>query len=199
VNQSYQIHLKARSPLVMHSNTLANPLSEEKKQLSALTLKKPKTDAAYLAIQKIEFSAGIYYDHLLGVYLPTANLRKMLIEGGRKNKKGKAFESGLYVIDDVPVVIDNDASIGKLPLEALFEKYAWTVPVGNQKNTVMRTRPRFDSWECTFSVMIETSLLNVDDIENALNSAGIGVGIGDAKSLGMGRFVGKVLAPVVAK
>ena len=189
----YRIHLKGRSPLVMHANTLANPLAPEKKQLSALTKKTPKTDADYLAIQKIEFVAGIYWCHLLGPYLPTANLRKMLIEGARKNKKGKQFESGLFVVDDAPV---DFGETEKLSMEQLFAKYAWTTQAGNQKSTIMRTRPKFDKWECAFDVEIEEDLVNLDDLQNALASAGLGVGIGDAKSLGMGRFSGKVVCRV---
>ncbi len=168
--QRFRIHLKGRTPLVMHANTLANPLAPEKKQLSALTNKKPKTDADYLAIQKIEFAAGIYWDHLLGLYLPTANLRKMMIEGSRKNKKGKAFESGLYVVDDAPLLIGGDE---KMSVEQLFDKYAWTTQAGNQKSTIMRTRPRFNKWECVFEVEIETGLIDLADLEAAIASAGL--------------------------
>lgn len=117
----------------------------------------------------------------------------MLIEGARKNKKGKQFESGLFVVDDAPVDFGEP---DKLTMEQLFERYAWTVPAGNQKNTIMRTRPKFDKWSCTFDVEIEEDLVSLDDLKNALASAGLGVGIGDAKSLGMGRFSGKIVCKV---
>ena len=188
---SYRVRLEGRSPLVHHSNTMVNPLSKEKKALSALTGKKPKTDADYLAIQKLEFTAGLYHDKRLGVIIPCQNLRKMLIEGARKNKKGKQFEAGLIVEGDAVLEFPGQ---GKT-IEELYEDYAWTVPAGNQKSTIMRTRPRFDEWACEFDVLLEESLVDKSDLAAALKAAEIAVGICDARALGMGRFYSKVLEP----
>lgn len=187
----FQIQLKGTSPLVMHANTLANPLAPEKKQLSALTNKRPKTDADYLAIQKIEFNAGIYWDHLLGLYLPIANLRQMLIEGAAKFKKKKPFQSGLWIQNDAPLLIGGDE---KLSIPELFEKYAWYTQAKNGKSTIMRTRPRFATWECTFGVEVEPNMLDAEDLKSAIEYAGKAVGIGDAKTLGYGRFMATVTA-----
>lgn len=194
MSNQFRVRLEGRSPLVMHNNTCVDPLSPEKKKLGALTGKKSKTDADHLAIRQIEFAAGIYFDHLLGPYIPAKNLRKMLIEGARKKKQGKQFEAGIFVCDDAKLLYD-----GPRDLESLYEQFAWTVPAGNQSATIMRTRPKFDDWACEFEVMVETSLVGHDDLVEALKSAEIAVGICDARSLGMGRFRSQVLSAVAAE
>lgn len=148
------------------------------------------TDADYAEICRLEFLAGLYIDDD-GPYIPNRCLRKMLIEAARKDKNGKQFEQGLFVNGDARLEYD-----GPKTAEELFNaekengdlEYVWTCVVGNQRNSIMRTRPIFNDWSCQFSVDVETSLVDEEMLKTALSKADISGGICDARSIGYGRF-----------
>jgi len=176
----------------MHNNRCVNPRDPLKKAISAITAKgKRKTEADLDELERLEFVAGLYYDEQMGPYIPSQNIRKMLIEGARKVKLGKQFESGVFITDDVPVQYDGPRDFEDM--WKLRDKFAWTTVVGNQKASILRTRPRFKQWSVEFSVILEESLVSVDDLKTALKHAEIAVGLCDGRSVGCGRFFAEVL------
>lgn len=184
-----KIRLVGTSPLVLHNNRLANPLDEIKKKIATYTSKRKKTDADHHKIAELEFVGGLYFNKQ-GPYVPSMNLRKMLIEGGRKDKLGKQFESGVYVLEDAAIEYD-----GPRDVEGMWKdgRFAWTTAVGNQRSTVFRTRPRFEEWAINFLIECDEDFLSVDDVTRALKRAERGVGICDARAIGCGRFSAELL------
>lgn len=194
--EKYAVRLKGLTDLVLHNNVCVDPLHPMKKEISAITSKKSKVDADHIQLRKLEFIASLYHNERLGPYIPSQNLRKMLIEGARKEKNGKQFESGCYVLEHAAIQYD-----GPRDIEGMIkagDRFVWTTPCGNQQSTIMRTRARFSEWEVVFEVIVETSLVNLGMLESALKHAEIGVGICDGRSIGMGRFRSEVLAGVSA-
>lgn len=192
MSKTIRVRLNGRSPLVMHNNRCVNPRDPLKKAISAITAKgKRKTEADLDELERLEFVAGLYYDEQMGPYIPSQNIRKMLIEGARKVKLGKQFESGVFITDDVPVQYDGPRDFEEM--WKLRDKFAWTTVVGNQKASILRTRPRFKQWFVEFSVILEDSLVSVDDLKTALKHAEIAVGLCDGRSVGCGRFDAEVL------
>ena len=192
MSKTIRVRLNGRSPLVMHNNRCVNPRDPLKKAISAITAKgKRKTEADLDELERLEFVAGLYYDEQMGPYIPSQNIRKMLIEGARKVKLGKQFESGVFITDDVPVQYDGPRDFEDM--WKLRDKFAWTTVVGNQKASILRTRPRFKQWSVEFSVILEESLVSVDDLKTALKHAEIAVGLCDGRSVGCGRFDAEVL------
>ncbi len=190
----FTVRLIGRTPLVLHNNQCVNPRNPLKKQIAAITSKgKRKTDADHERLEQLEFVASLYINDQIGPYLPAQNLRKMLIEGARKEKNGKQFESGCFVNDDSPIIYEGPRSIDEMI--QLGDRFMWTTPVGNQAATIMRTRARFKTWSCEFTVYLEDSLVTKDMLLGALKHAEISVGIGDARSVGCGRFKSEVLEP----
>lgn len=187
----YKIRLVGRTDLVLHNNQCVDPLNPLKKQISAITGKKKKTDADHLQLRKLEFIAGLYFNDQLGPFIPAQNLRKMLIEAARKDKNGKQFESGIFVEDHAPIQYEGPRTVEKM-IEC-GDEYMWTTPAGNQSSTIMRTRPRFRKWHVDFELIAEPSLVQRDMLENALRHAEISVGICDARSIGCGRFNALIL------
>jgi hypothetical protein len=169
-----------------------NPRNPFKKQIASITSKgKRKTESDLDLLEKLEFVSGLYINDQLGPYMPAQNLRKMLIEASRKEKNGKQFESGIFVIDDAPIEYD-----GPRDFEAMWvlrDQFAWTTVVGNQRASILRTRPRFMKWAIQFVVDIENSLVTRDMVEGALRHAEISIGIGDGRSIGCGRFVSQIV------
>lgn len=192
MSKTIRVCLNGVSPLVMHNNRCVNPRDPLKKAIAAITGKgKRKTEADLDELERLEFVAGLYYDEEMGPYIPSNNIRKMLIEGARKVKMGKQFESGVFVTRDVPVEYDGPRDFEKM--WELRDKFAWTTVVGNQKASILRTRPRFKQWKIEFSVILEESLVSVDDLKTALKHAEIAVGLCDGRSVGCGRFDAEVL------
>lgn len=180
------IRLSGRTPLVLHNNQCVDPRNPLKKQIAAITSKgKRRTDADLEQLIKLEFLAGLYINDDLGPYLPSRMLWAMLIGAARKEKNGKQFEAGSFVPNDAPIIYD-----GPRDWESLFEdnKYVWTTVCGNQKASVLRTRPRFDEWAVEFDVELEDSLVSFGMLESAMQHAQLSGALGDGRSIGFGRF-----------
>lgn len=82
------LRITGTSPLMMHSDRLANPLNPATKAHKELTGKRKKTDDDHLAIARSEFIAGAYYDEKLGFYIPGANFDATFLAGAKLQKLG---------------------------------------------------------------------------------------------------------------
>lgn len=149
----------------------------------AITGKRKKTDADYEEIARLEFLGGLYMNDE-GPFIPSGNFRKCLIEGARRNKDGKQFEVGLFVLNDAKLIYE-----GPRDAKAMWEskEFMWTTVVGNQRASIMRTRPRFNDWQCQFEVDVDTSMIDANCLQNAIENAQK-MGICDARNIGYGRF-----------
>lgn len=186
------VRLTGRTPLVLHNNQCVNPRNPFKKQIASITSKgKRKTESDLDLLEKLEFASGLYINDQLGPYVPAQNLRKMLIEAARKEKNGKQFESGVFVIEDAPIEYEGPRTFEEM--WALREQFAWTTVVGNQSASILRTRPRFNNWSLKFVVDIEDSLVTRDMMAGALKHAEISIGLCDGRSVGCGRFKAEII------
>jgi hypothetical protein len=186
------VRLVGRTPLVLHNNQCVNPRNPFKKQIASITSKgKRRTESDLDLLEKLEFVSSLYINDQLGPYVPAQNIRKMLIEAARKEKNGKQFESGIFIIDDAPIEYDGPRDFESMWL--LKEQFAWTTVVGNQRASILRTRPRFMKWAINFVLDIEDSLVTRDMVAGALKHAEISVGLCDGRSVGCGRFKAEIL------
>ena len=171
-------------------------MDKYKKLIGAITSKRKKTDADYAEIARLEFIAGLYFDKDKGPIVPSRCIRKMLIEAARKDKNGKQFESGVFVAGDSVLEYDGPREIEPLFLAENGDgenRFVWTTVVGNQRNSIMRTRPIFHEWSCEFEVDLEPSLVDQQTFETALEKARVSGGLLDARSIGYGKFSPTVL------
>lgn len=178
--------LTGRTPLLLHNNQTVDPRNPIKKQIAAITGKgKRKTEADLEQLIKLEFLAGLYINDRLGPFIPSRMIFAMLVNAARKEKNGKQFEAGIFVPSDCPIEYD-----GPRDFEGLFadSKYVWTTVCGNQKASILRTRPRFDEWALEFTVEMEDSLVGFDMLQSAMKHAQLCGGLGDGRSIGFGRF-----------
>lgn len=185
-SKKFTVRLTGRTPLVLHNNCCVDPLHPLKKEISAITGKKKKVDADYLQLRKLEFVAGLYHTAEMGPFVPSQNIRKMLIEAARKDKNGKQFESGIFIIEDAAIQYEGPRDIeGML---SMGDEFSWTTPCGNQQATIMRTRPRFSKWSIQFEVEIEDSIVSEDMLRTAVEKSQTQVGLCDGRAIGCGRF-----------
>lgn len=165
------------SPLLLHSGQLADPLNEWSKALKKVSGKRAKTEADFEEMGRIEWYGGLYV--LDGrVVLPGEMIEACIINGARKTKSGKAAQAGVYVLDPAQLVYPHcDKSI-----DEIFSMPQYRLRVGVKMNgsaTVMRTRPKFDTWSATFAVTFDDTLFNPDTLHEWLITAGQIVGVGD--------------------
>jgi hypothetical protein len=178
------------SPLLLHNSRLfLNPLAPEYKSFRQLTSKKSKTDDDYIKIAQMEWLMGLYLNDENQPIIPGENLERLVIEGARKNKKGKEATAGVIASD--AVIIHNGPS--KLEDLAKDLNFIDSRPVVVQRARVMRCRPVFKNWTIETEVMYIPDIVDRDQIVQAITIAGRVTGLGDYRPK-FGRFSVEIVA-----
>src|SRR5271165_5862329 len=151
-----KVKIEGTRPLLMHNGRLSDPLDEATRKLSAAAKKKQKSMDEQVEVGRLEFDGGLYWDEKLGPYIPVDNLQAMIIEGARKRKLGKDFESLVEI-----VVPDTGVEGYKLEYKGPRDpETMWSSKMFLRKGArvgqsrVVRTRPRFSGWSLRFEVEI---------------------------------------------
>jgi hypothetical protein len=187
-----RIRIKGFTPLLMHSDRLADPLLPETKAFKRVSAKRTKTDADYEEMARREYEAALYFGDDGRICVPGRNLMKCFIEGARVTKSGPKVERGLVVAGDFPLEYE-----GPVDPEKLYEDRAFvsrmTVKVGTART--VRCRPIFRAWGLTADAMSDSSVLSVEELGDIVRNAGALIGLGDyRRGGGFGRFEAEVTA-----
>jgi hypothetical protein len=165
------------APLIMHANTLADPLHEGSKRMKRHSAKRTKTDEDHVAMRRIEFEFGLYLDPEKGPYLPGPNIAKALLLAARIRRNGPKIERGLILVSPVnPLRYKGPRDVSGLWNDPRFRL---TVPAKNGQSTIMRCRPQFPEWSCTATALINPTVLSVDELADIASDAGQMIGLGD--------------------
>lgn len=184
------IELTGVTPLVMHSSRLIDSEDEIVRSIAELTGKRNKTDEDFRAVAKLEFLGGLYYDHSVGVHVPSWNLIRTFEQAGKATRQGTDIIRAVHLTTDkIPLIYSGP----KTP-EELWElpEHRFRTAVGVQRNKIIRMRPIFRQWQLSFEVELETDIMNPRDFEGIVAKAGRVEGLGDARKLGNGRFTATV-------
>lgn len=187
------LHLTGQSALLMHAPRTVNPLDEMTKEIKRYTSKRTKTEEDHLTIARLEWEASLYYETGTGPYIPGENMLKCLRDAGALARQGSSVVRAVVIADDkLPLTTINGngsrrwtsgSSVQQL-WDANLKDYR---RVGNQKNSVMRCRPMFPDWSLDVPVIIETSVLDREDLISIAERAGLMIGLGDYRPR-FGRF-----------
>lgn len=186
-----KVTIRGVRPLLVHNGRTKDPLDPWAKKLSAAVKKKGKSDQDHADVARIEYEAGLYLDDKLGPILPVDNLQACLIEGARKRKMGKIFESLVEVVQPLDADGYKLDYEGPRTVEALWAstKFVLRKDAKIGQSSVMRTRPRFPTgWSCSFEIEVLDGGAEPQQIKQALDDAGSLIGIGDWTPK-YGRFV----------
>lgn len=172
-------HLKIRvtgaTALMMHADTLANPLAEVTKAHKELTSKRKKTEDDHLAIARSEFIAGCYWTAADGFFVPGQNFDATFLGGAKLQKNGVRWKRGVLVLEN-RVKLRHD---GPDTPEQLWEDPAHVdcrgVKVGTAK--LMRYRPVFLDWAAEMTLAINTDVIDVQEVKKAVEDAGALIGV----------------------
>lgn len=179
------------SPLMMHSDKLANPLLPETKAHKELTAKRKKTDDDHVAIAHSEFVSGLYYSKDVGIYIPGANFDATLKTAAKLQKLGTAWTRGAVVLTDkAKITFDGPHDPEKLWDARVFVDCRG-VKVGTAK--VMRYRPVFPEWACQIDVAYNEDVLNLAEVKKTILDAGALIGVCEYRPR-FGRFSATVEA-----
>lgn len=173
--ETLKLKLTGITPLMMHSDRLANPLLPESKSHKELTSKRKKTDDDHLAIARSEYIAGIYFTQKEGLYIPGQNFDATFLAGAKLQKLGTAWKRGALVIDDkVKLLHDGPPTPEKLWADTRYVDVRG-VKVGMAK--IMRYRAIFLQWACELTLAVNTDVLNMNEARKAIEDAGSLIGV----------------------
>lgn len=174
------------TPLMMHSERLADPTQPATRELKKLTSKRNKTEEDLLLLKRCEWQGGMYVDEKGEPAVPVDWILAVLLAGAKKSKQGPLAKAGIFSGPTAffPLQYEGPRDIDGLWADGRFCDYRG-VAVGQAK--VMRARPVFPGWSLTFSVEYDPETIDGETIETALQKAGQLLGMGDYRPR-FGRF-----------
>jgi hypothetical protein len=185
--KTIEARIEGVAPLLMHATNgmdRFNPYYEEKKNINAKRTK--KTDADIERLDEIEYLQSFYLDENLEPTIPGFVMEACLVSGAKKSRLGTDFKAGV-IIDDSSVKFIYKGS--RNPQDLLEDaNFVNRTSVVINRARIMRVRPMFRNWVLEFEIQVNTELINVKQVEKALNDAGAYSGLCDFRPK-YGRFV----------
>lgn len=180
-------------PLLMHNADLCDPLNEYTQEIRKITSRGTRkyTDALLEELYWLEWRGSLYFDDKDGIYVPSDNIEACLKAGAARRRKGKDFQSAVFVDDDVvPLIYDGPKEPEKLYKNKSFVFRKGAVP--NRQGRIIRTRPRFMQWSIEPTFQYDERIIDEESIIQAAYDAGLYVGLGDWRPK-YGRFESEVI------
>ncbi len=201
-----ELTLRGTGHITLNNIAAADPDLALNKEHAALVDrgrgKSNRTEVEEKRIRRIQWERGLYLSADQKLTFPTYNIACCFAAGAKSYRLGSTTERALTMLeDDVPLRYGpEDGSLEALNLDELWEsgETTWsTIVNGNPSaakgsSKVMLTRPRLRPWWLTCTVEVDTQVLNWEDFEKVVHAAGRGVGIGNARKLGHGRFTAEI-------
>jgi len=194
--KTFKVKVRGITPLIMHSCVAADPENVWAMEMAPFKAKRKKTDADRKKIRDLSFNSCLYWsDDLNGLYMPTDNIRKMLLEAGRAcdQKCAKKQIVGISFSDYLgyQLNVKNRNDRQKLTDDPLL-RYNKVVTIAKAK--VPSVRAIFKEWEFEFELEIDGSIVDFDVVEDWLKYAGKRVGLGGRRPYGptpgeFGKFI----------
>lgn len=197
-----QTKLTGISNLVMHNPQMADPENEFVMAIKQITAKRDKmTQDDRDEKSRLQFAGALYISPELGPYMPIANIRRCLVEGGRaigsgRDSKGPTVERAVIGVGgNVALEYPGPRDVDEL---WQFPRFRWETmvngnPTSAKRTLVKSTRPWFPEWKLTVEWELATDVLDFDVFARIVEVAGKAAGLGDARRLGYGRFDAEVV------
>lgn len=184
--ETVQFKFTGSGSMLMHSDRGVNPLDPMTIELKKLTSTRKKTDEIHAQVMRLEWELGMYFDPDLGPYVPTTNLRNVIVAGAKFQKLGATVKRAVQVVEE-RARLDYD---GPRDIEAMWRAGSFrdvrSVVVGQAR--VMRCRPIFRKWSVTFAVAFDAEVIERAPLIAAAEAGGSLVGLGDFRIENGGPF-----------
>lgn len=180
-----KVSIVGASPLMMHSDRLANPLLPETKAHKQLTAKRKKTDDDHMAIAHSEFISGAYFDPSIGFYIPGHCFDATFLNGAKLQKLGVIWKRGATVLTDRARLLHE----GPDTPEKLWRDPQYIdcrgIRVGSSK--IMRYRPVFHKWATDLEIAFDPDVIALGDVQKTIEDGGALIGVCEMRPR-FGRF-----------
>lgn len=186
--EQVKVTIKGIAPLLMHNPRLLDPTEPVVRQIAAITSKPPKkrTESEEIELRRLEFVGSLYTHPDTGApVIPGENIEAMIRDGATNKRQGKTTLSGVMSDGIWPVEYSGPKSAEKLWDDRRFVDTRRTAMKSG--SGVMRTRPIFVEWGCTFVVSYIPTIISLADLRDAIEFAGSFKGIMDYRPK-FGRF-----------
>lgn len=177
------------SPIILHSCQCVNPLHPLTLEMKKITSKRKKTEEDLIALSNLEWESGLYWDNEVGVYIPAENIEATIREGAKASKNGKAIVKA-FACETLKPALDIGENLTK---EQMMEdnRFRDVRMMKVQQARVMRTRPRFNTWNLVFEAAYDEKILDFDTLVNAIEYSGQYVGLCDSRPK-YGKFTARI-------
>ncbi|WP_111170480.1 hypothetical protein [Spongiactinospora gelatinilytica] len=153
-----------------------------------LNAKRTKTVDDRVAIARVEFEGGMYYQEGIGPYIPAENLFRSLVNGARLIRAGKKVERGVFIATFMlPLLYEGPRDIDALWGSGLSSPFVYLKTVTIAKSKVDRCRPIFHKWAIEAEVLLDPEIIELEEFAQIAQLAGEKEGIGDYRSV-FGRY-----------
>lgn len=169
--QKIQVKIRGTRAILFHNGALVDPRNPFARELKKIHAKRPKTDSDQDEIARLEYLGAFYLDDKGKIVIPDLNLMAAIVEGAAKYRKRKDAKEG--VLFNGHGVFDFPHKGDKSP-DALWKsgKFVDRRPVKVQRNSIIRSRPRFNEWSCAFELEFDEAICNADGVRQWLDRAG---------------------------
>lgn len=177
--KQFEITCTGTRPLLLHNVRLASPLNPFAKEMKRLNAPRIKTDEDRMAMARVEFEGGLYFDDVLGPYIPGGNFLASIQEGAKIKRGGKKVERGVTILEfELPLIYR-----GPRTVEGLWNggdsEFIDLRPVKVAQSRVDRCRPYFKDWQIQGTAIIDESVLEEAEFRDYVMLAGKMAGLGD--------------------
>lgn len=177
------------SPIILHSCQCVNPLHPLTLEMKKITSKRKKTEEDLIQLSNLEWESGLYWDDEVGVYIPAENIEATIREGAKASKNGKAIVKA-FSCDTLKPALDIGEDLTKDQMMA-DNRFRDVRMMKVQQARVMRTRPRFNTWNLSFEASYDEKILDFETLVNAIEYSGQYVGLCDSRPK-YGKFVARI-------
>ncbi len=176
---NYLVKIKGSTPLIMHNSAGVDPQNTYTQLMKPLRAKRSKTEADENKLRDLSFLQSLYFNDELGLYMPTENLHKMLLEAGRhldsKGAKKSVVGVGFNEYLGYPIVTKNSKDLNVLANDQTL-RYVRICQV--QKMKIVCVRAIFRDWKLSFELEIDESIINPKTVLEWIEYAGKRIGLG---------------------
>lgn len=193
--KQYKISITGITPLIMHNDIGCNPLDPLTKQRKEISCIRKKTDEHYVMLARLEWEQALYYSEEIGMYLPSRCIMASIKNAAKKFKQGRDTKA-ITIIDALGSSLKgfekmNPDKLWEIKNKNGSQKHTHCCSVVVQRARIMRTLPLFPEWKTTFNLLLDTEILNPENLSRILKTAGFEYGVGEMRpqlGWGFGKF-----------
>lgn len=183
------------SPLLMNNPQTVDPFNKFSKLKKPLTSKKQKTEEDLIELGNLDVESKLYFDELLGVYVPATWLTEAIITTafavakiGRNKMRG-----GLFATEPKIPLTYGDMKDVKRPSDVVYnQKFRHRMILPQQNVRIAKDAPIFHDWSFTTVIEFDDKIVDFPTLKRIVEHAAKYGGFGDFRPT-FGRAVAEVM------